>query len=290
MKRRNFLTGAVAAGFFAGRPGMAADLSALKALPIGAGDLKTAGKLAEMGYGYVEIGVGEWLNPAADDAAFALKLAEMKAGALPVKAMNGFLPKDGYRISGPDANHDKIVGWGKIAFARARQAGVEVITVGSGGARKIPEGFEHRKAQEQFAALIGRLANAANDEGVVMTIENLNRGETNLGNTLEECLMLVQESGSPHAMLTHDIYHSLRENEGPEIVEKAGARIVHCHVAEKETRSQPGFAGDDFRPYLAALAKIGYHGRFTFECGWKGGGGIEAGARAAIDAFRGQMG
>lgn len=256
-------------------------------LPIGGMDAKAVGDFKAAGYGYLELSVSGWLDPRTDDTVFAQKLEELKNLALPVQAMNGFLPKEGFRVCGTDANPEAIVEWSKRAFTRAKQVGVDVITFGSGGARKIPENFARDRAQAQFSALLGRLGPIARDAGVRLAIENLNRGETNMGNTLDECFDLVVQSGSPDVFLTHDIFHSLRENEGPEVIHKAAARIVHCHVAENEKRTQPGVSGQDFRPYLKALQAIGYTGRFSFECSWVGG--VSQGAAPAIQVFRKQM-
>jgi uncharacterized protein YdbL (DUF1318 family) len=38
------------------------------------------------------------------------------------------------------------------------------------------------------------------------------------------------------------------------------------YAAEREKRTSPGTAGDDFRPYLAALRQVGYRGAIAIEC------------------------
>jgi sugar phosphate isomerase/epimerase len=61
----------------------------------------------------------------------------------------------------------------------------------------------------------------------------------------------------------------MRENEGPEALIEARSYLVHCHIAELKDRTAPGMAGDDFRPYLDALKKIGYQGGISIEGSWK---------------------
>jgi len=63
-----------------------------------------------------------------------------------------------------------------------------------------------------------------------------------------------------------DIYHMLKEDEPADQIVKFGKHIVHCHIAEKQNRTPPGVAGDDFRPYLGALKKIKYKGGLSIEC------------------------
>ena len=60
----------------------------------------------------------------------------------------------------------------------------------------------------------------------------------------------------------------LRENEGPDALVDAGPLLRHVHIAEKDRRTPPGVAGDDFRPYLRALRRAGYAGDISIECRW----------------------
>ena len=286
MNRRCFLQTSLPLIVGGGFTGHAA-AATLRANAVGACDDKAAAILAAAGYGYLELSFSNVVDPRQDDAWFAKQVEKIRAMPLPVEAMNGFLPSSGFRITGPDANPDAIVEWGKRGFTRAAMLGVKVLTFGSGGARKIPEGFDPAKARAQCSTLVGRLAPLAKAAGLVFAMENLNSGETNLGTTMEECLGIVEASGSLDAMLTVDIFHMLREKESPAILARASKRIVHSHVAENTKRAQPGHAGEDFRPYLRALAAVPYTGRFTFECGWQGG--IEKSAAPAITAFRAQM-
>jgi sugar phosphate isomerase/epimerase len=80
---------------------------------------------------------------------------------------------------------------------------------------------------------------------------------------------MVEAVGHPSFKLLADIYHLLREGEGPDAIEKYGKYIHHCHIAEKEKRTPPGSDGDDFRPFLRALRKVNYRGRMSIECRWE---------------------
>jgi sugar phosphate isomerase/epimerase len=60
----------------------------------------------------------------------------------------------------------------------------------------------------------------------------------------------------------------LKENESPDIIEETKKYFVHCDIAEKENRTPPGVAGEDFRPYLKALKKVGYSGVIVIEGRW----------------------
>ena len=102
-----------------------------------------------------------------------------------------------------------------------------------------------------------------------MVVEPLNTAECNLVNSVTEGAEAVRAAGHSHVMLLADLYHMLREDESPDAIERAGALIRHVHVAERAERTPPGVAGDDFRPFLRALARIGYHGAYSLECRWR---------------------
>ena len=60
----------------------------------------------------------------------------------------------------------------------------------------------------------------------------------------------------------------LKDGESPSSIERAKGYVVYCEVAERDGRTPPGVHGDDFRPYFAALKKIGYDGKIMIECRW----------------------
>jgi len=121
---------------------------------------------------------------------------------------------------------------------------------------------------------------------VVVAIEPLNRDETNFINTVAEGAAVVRETGHPNIRLLADIYHMLRENEGPDALVDAGPLLRHVHIAEKDGRTPPGFAGDDFTPYLRALRRAGYAGAISIECRWDD---LAAQLPAALKALRDQI-
>jgi sugar phosphate isomerase/epimerase len=220
------------------------------------------------GCDFVEESVGKLLNPGGSDEDFAKAAAQFKSRGVPVLACNGFLPAE-LKLVGPSPRHDEVVEYATRVLQRAGQLGVRYIVLGSGGARRVPDGFDKSRAEEQFVAVTGRIGKAAEAAGVTVALESLNRGETNFGNTLRDCLRLVDAINSPRVRLVADLYHMLREDEGPEALAQAGAKVVHCHVAEKAQRTPPGTAGDDFKPYLRALKKAGFRGGISLECRWK---------------------
>jgi sugar phosphate isomerase/epimerase len=170
---------------------------------------------------------------------------------------------------GPDPKHDEILVYAQTALRRAARAGVEVIVWGSGQSRRIPDGFSRAAAEEQFCRLAKKTAALARQYGVILCLEPLNSGETNFINTLAEGAAVLRAVNHPNFKLLADLYHLLREGEGPSAIGRNGKYLYHCHIAEKDRRTPPGTAGDDFRPFLKALKTINYRGRISLECRWE---------------------
>lgn len=234
---------------------------------------------------YVEESVRGFLIPEEPDEKFQAKLLELKSSRLPVRACNGFLPGQ-LKTVGPEAKHAEILVYAEKAFQRAASAGIETIVWGSGESRKIPDGFSRATAEEQFSDLAGKVASLAGRYGVVIALEPLNSGETNFINSLKEGTAVVEAVGHPSFKLLADIYHMLREGETPDAIETYGRHLRHCHIAEKDQRTPPGTAGDDFRPFLRALKKIGYRGGISIECRWES---LEKQLPAAVDFLKKQI-
>ena len=230
--------------------------------------IEEAAALKAAGYDFIEGFVGRLLVPDKPDADFAPTAAALKGLALPVPVCNSFIPGT-LKIVGAEANPDGAAAYAETAIRRAGTSGIGIIVFGSGGARKIPDGFDAAKAKEQFIAFAKRIAPAAQRAKVLLALEPLNRKETNFINSLAEGVEIVDAVGHPALRLQADIYHMLQENEPPEAIAAAGARIVHVHVAQQGTRHAPMPGGSDFRPYFKALKGVGYKGRVAVEAVWQ---------------------
>ncbi len=224
--------------------------------------------LAEAGFDYIEENVQSWLEPESPDEVFAAKLGAVREAALPVLAANCFYPGS-IKCTGLEVDMDRVLRYAASAFRRARLTGIKFIVFGSGGARQVPEGFEHTEARNQFLAILHGIAPLAEREGVTVVIEPLGRHECNFITSLAEGAAMAEAVDHPHVRLLADIYHMRMNGEGLEEIVKYGRLLSHVHVAEKEGRMAPGTGGEDFGPYLRALKEVGYQGAISFEAGWK---------------------
>ena len=151
---------------------------------------------------------------------------------------------------------------------RCQRAGIDLIIWGSGGARRIPEGYDATKAREQFISIARKVADVAKEYRIRLALENLNSTETNFINTAADALQVVKDVNHPNFRLCVDIYHMLMENEPPAIIESTREYLIHCDIAERDGRTAPGVHGQDFIPYLRALSKVKYRKLIVLECRW----------------------
>ncbi len=238
----------------------------------GIGDTKL---MKDIGYDFFESGVAGMFVPDKDDEAWKKQKDAILGAALPLRSCNGFLPGK-FRLTGPEASFEEPLAYAEKACRRADEVGVKTIVFGSGGARNVPGDFcskERPKLQEgrdQFRDFCVQLAARIADCKVTVVIEPLCPNESNIINYVWQGLKVVEEVNSPRIQQLADIYHMIMGLEDAESILKAGARLKHCHIAERKTRTAPGLKGDgsEFVPYFAALKQIGYTGGVSCECGW----------------------
>ena len=229
--------------------------------------LDKAEKLKAVGFDYIEGGVATTLKPDVSDAEFAPDIAKLKACALPIRSCAGFFPRN-FRLTGDDADHDTALKYAVKACHRADAIGMPFIVLGSGGARKVPAGFDMARGKAQFIEFCQKLGDRIKDCKVTIVLEPLNKSETNLLNSVADGIEYVDAVGNPRIQLLADFYHMMKEGEGPDSIRKAGARLRHCHLAELEGRKAPGTKGEDLSRYFTALRDVGYSGGVSCECGW----------------------
>lgn len=219
------------------------------------------------GYDYVEINVSTHLIGESPDEDFAPILKQIRACGLPCLAANVFVPGH-LKITGPEVDFPRLTRYIQSVMARAEQVGLQAIVFGSGGARKIPEGFERAKAYEQLIAFGRMAAPLAAQHGVNIAVEPLNRGETNVLNSVAEGLKYVKDVDLPAFRLLVDGYHWAKENEPTTDIVAAGPWLEHAHIATYRKRLAPGAEPCDFSPFFQALKDAGYNKCLSIEGGW----------------------
>jgi sugar phosphate isomerase/epimerase len=219
------------------------------------------------GFEYLELGTSE--IAALTDGEFEDTVQRIKALGLPVPVTNLFVPAT-IKLTGPETNPEQQIEYVRKAFARLARLGTEIVVFGSGGARRVPDGFAREEAFKQLVDFGRRAADAGKVHGITIAIEPLRRQESNIINSAAEGLELVKAVNHPNFQLMIDFYHLASEKEDPGIVIRAKEHLRHLHVANPVGRVFPlKWEEFDYAPFFANLRKIGYDRRISVEAGSK---------------------
>jgi len=217
------------------------------------------------GADFTEGHVQQFLRPA--DALWQKPL-DPKTLPVPIAAYNCLLPGD-LKVTGPAVDLLKIKAYMARACKRCRETASSVLVFGSGAARSIPDGWPRDKAEEQFVEVMRLMAPLAREAGITISLEPLNRRESNILNSVAEGLDYLRRARVAGITILCDFYHMAVENEPLDAIGQTGRLLSHVHMAEPKGRVAPRPGGADLRPFFAALKSIGYGRRISLECSWE---------------------
>ncbi len=126
---------------------------------------------------------------------------------------------------------------------------------------------EDQKIQERQWCLdnLHKAARRAEELGVILALEPLNRFETDMVNTVGQAISMVDEVGSRYLKILLDTFHSnIEEKNIPASIRKLGSRLVHVQANEND-RGTPGTGHTDWTGIREALDDIGYQGSMVIE-------------------------
>jgi sugar phosphate isomerase/epimerase len=107
----------------------------------------------------------------------------------------------------------------------------------------------------------------AQENGLKIAIEPLNREETNILNSVPEALSYVQSLNHPAVGVLADCYHMYLEHQPVSDLSQAGKSLLHVHVSGADRR-YPKSGDYDFEVLFGALRSYGYEDRVSVECAW----------------------
>lgn len=228
--------------------------------------LKNAETIIAAGYDYIEPGLSKAVAlPAAE---FSAAAERVRSAGIRVQAMNWFVPGT-VKLTGPDVDPPKVRAYAERALALANGLGARAIVFGSPGARTIPDNFPTDKAWTQLVGFCRTCADIIEREGypIRIGIEHLNRGETNIINTLADAIRMAREVDRPQIGVTIDFYHLAVEKEDVDLVLQAKGLVAHVQLADPDGRKfpRPGSDIPGFQRFFENLHKIAYDGPISIE-------------------------
>jgi len=108
-----------------------------------------------VGFEYVELSTSEIAG--LSDADFEKAAAHVREVGLPAPVTNLFLPP-ALKVTGPDVDREQQMDYVRKAFARLERLGTQIVVFGSGGARRVPDGFPKDQAFQQLVEFGRRIA------------------------------------------------------------------------------------------------------------------------------------
>lgn len=112
---------------------------------------------------------------------------------------------------------------------------------------------------------VRKAAAYAEQKGVLLAIEPINRYESFLINNVDQALRFISEVDSEAVNLHLDTFHmNIEEPDPAEAIRKAGSPLVNMHVSDSQ-RGPVGHGHIDFAAIMKALKEIDYQGALTME-------------------------
>lgn len=248
------------------------------------------GEIASLGFDYVELPLAEMTALSEDD--FHRLEDIVKESGIVCEACNNFFPAS-VRLTGPKVDAGKIESYLESALTRAQVLGVSVIVFGSGGAKRVPQGFPYEKAYDQLLDVTQRISALTLPLGITIALEPMRRPDCNILNTFAVSVDFARQLNCSNVKVLIDYYHMKCEKESPDVLLQYGREyLAHVHFSNpsipclngkkdpeaisqifEDELSRRGWwrtfpaenDGEDYSRFIANLKTIGYTGRVSLE-------------------------
>ena len=230
--------------------------------------LQALDALAAAGFDYFEPPVTGLLQPDQPEAGVLPPLlAALSTSQLKPETFNLLLPND-LKVVGPSTDSVRQMLYLEAAFKRAAKLGGKLLVFGSGGARRVPDGWPLEKAHQQVSAFLTTAGTIAGHFGMTIVIEPLNVAECNHINSVREAAALAEEVNHPCVGVLSDLYHITHDSQSYHETRDAARWLRHVHVAGLGRRAPTAADFEYLREYFAVLKAAGYAGCVSIEANW----------------------
>ena len=125
---------------------------------------------------------------------------------------------------------------------------------------------EQRKVEWNRAVTnLYRVSKLAQERGLMIALEPLNRFESDMVNTAEDVLRLINDIGHPSAGVLLDGFHmAIEEKNIEQAITLAGDKLIHLQVSENY-RGTPGTGQTPWDSFRKGVRAINYKGAISIE-------------------------
>ncbi|HHY46097.1 MAG TPA: sugar phosphate isomerase/epimerase [Firmicutes bacterium] len=130
---------------------------------------------------------------------------------------------------------------------------------------RVQPGVTRKEALGWVQGELAEAASYAASRGTSLVIEPINRYETDIVNTVDEAIELIETVGKPNVGLLLDTFHmNIEEPDMLLSIRRAAPYIKHVHFADSN-RWAPGCGHLDFAEITRLLRDVGYEGFVSAE-------------------------
>jgi len=218
-------------------------------------------KVADLGFDGAELAVRNPKDLKVDDVINILKENNLEVPAIGTGQAYG---EEGLSFSDPDEVVRKTAVErinDQIVFASNFNAQVIIGLIRG----KIEDGVNKVEAEEWTIDCLRKCTEFAKEYNIRLTLEPVNRYESNFINTLNEGIEFIKRVGVTNLGLLADTFHmNIEEVSIYDSIVQAKDYITHVHFADSN-RWAPGCGHLDFAKIVQTLKKIGYQGYVSAE-------------------------
>jgi sugar phosphate isomerase/epimerase len=222
--------------------------------------------VCDVGYDFIELPGGKICSMTEEEFAAAKKT--VLEGPIPCNGFNAsLLPQ--IKVAGPEYDPKATREYAELICARAQAIGAKYVGIGSPMSRRLPEGYDSKKAKDQAKEFFTIFAEVAQKYNITLLWEALTRILCNFVNYQKEALEMVKEWKLPNVKLVVDFWQM--DTNGDEDVTDIQEEIKyseHLHVSDyvngKRTFLLPE-RREFHKKCLATAKKFGYDATVSVE-------------------------
>jgi D-psicose/D-tagatose/L-ribulose 3-epimerase len=226
-------------------------------------DIPLIDKIAAMGFDVIEVLVTSAEPPFnADQVRKRIKDAGLKC------SVSASLTAECDLSSADRDVRDRGIGFLRSIVGTAEAIGADIVggpLYARLGRLKFLSPEVRAQERDRSAAALRQVAKTAEDKGVVLAVEPLNRFESDFLNLAEHAVPFVEAVGSPAVGIQLDTFHmSIEEKDVGAAIRCAKKHLKHMHMSEND-RGVPGSGQVRWSEVRQALLDVGYDGYLVIE-------------------------